>query len=109
MSGPVPIEMSQASPTELAIRWDDGHQSTYAVAAIRRACRCASCIDEWTGRPILDPGDVPDDVRPVRVDPVGRYAIHIEWTDGHRSGIYAFKMLREMCPCGECRSHRGAA
>jgi DUF971 family protein len=27
---------------------------------------------------------------------VGRYAYHIVWSDGHDTGIYTLKMLREM-------------
>jgi DUF971 family protein len=38
----------------------------------------------------------PEDVRPVRVSPVGRYAIQITWTDGHDSGIYSFEYLRDL-------------
>ena len=32
----------------------------------------------------------------MRVQTVGRYAIQIEWSDGHGSGIYPFARLREM-------------
>jgi DUF971 family protein len=32
----------------------------------------------------------------VRIQAVGRYAIQIEWSDGHGSGIYPFKRLREL-------------
>jgi DUF971 family protein len=45
---------------------------------------------------------VPEDVKPVRIDPVGRYAIHIAWSDGHTSGIYSFEHLRSICPCPAC-------
>jgi DUF971 family protein len=32
----------------------------------------------------------------VRIQPVGRYAIQIEWSDGHASGVYPFQRLREL-------------
>jgi DUF971 family protein len=98
-----PQEISQAGPDALRIRWSDGHESMSRVAAIRRACRCAACVDETTGKPILDPKSVPDSVRPTEVRPVGRYAIAFSWTDGHDSGIYTFEHLRAICPCPECR------
>jgi DUF971 family protein len=60
------------------------------------ACGCARCIDEWSGEGTLDPASVPDDVRPLRIEPVGRYAIQIEWSDGHASGIYPFERLRQL-------------
>ena len=30
------------------------------------------------------------------IAPVGRYAYHIVWSDGHDTGIYTLKMLREL-------------
>ena len=90
----IPTDIRQASPTELQITWKDGHVSVYPVLLLRRACRCAACIDEWSGKPILDPEKVPQDVKPVTIEPVGNYAIHIAWSDGHTSGIYSFDHLR---------------
>lgn len=99
----VPTAIEQAGPSVLEIRWSDGHVSRYPVAYLRKACSCAACVDEWTGARILDPAQIPSDVRPVTVSPVGRYAINIAWSDGHRSGIYSFDYLREICPCPACR------
>jgi len=97
-----PTAIRQAGPRELEIGWADGHKSLYPVPYLRRACRCAACIDERTGEPLLDPRTVSEDVKPIRIEPVGRYAIHIAWSDGHTSGIYAFEYLRSICPCAEC-------
>jgi hypothetical protein len=46
--------------------------SRYLVLYLRRACRCAACIDEWTGEQILRPDQVREDVKPVAIEPVGR-------------------------------------
>ena len=91
-----PASIGQRGPRELAIRWSDGRQSVYAVRALRLACGCAHCVDEWSGAQRLDPASVPDDVRPLRIESVGRYAIQIHWSDGHASGIYPFRRLREL-------------
>jgi DUF971 family protein len=48
--------------------------------------------------PILGQGD-PN--RPRDVHLVGRYALGIDWSDGHGS-IYPFEHLRGACPCGQC-------
>jgi DUF971 family protein len=48
--------------------------------------------------PILGQGD-PN--RPKDVHLVGRYALGIDWSDGHGS-IYPFEHLRAACPCGAC-------
>jgi DUF971 family protein len=29
---------------------------------------------------------------------VGNYALRIDWSDTHGSGIYSFQYLREICP-----------
>jgi len=91
-----PAEIRQAGESALAIRWGDGHESLYPVRDLRLACRCAHCVDEWTGENRLDPGNVPDDVAPTQIESVGRYAIQIRWSDGHDSGIYSFDRLREL-------------
>lgn len=95
-----PRQIAQKGPRELAITWADGVESVYSVRALRLACACASCVDEWTGQPRLDPGSVPEDVAPSRIEPVGRYAIQIAWSDGHESGIYTFTRLRELAETG---------
>ena len=97
--GPTPIGIEQAGPDALRIRWKDGHESVYPVRSIRLACRCAHCIEEVTGRPLLREEDVPADVKPVEIAPVGRYALQFSWTDGHDTGIFPFDLLRDLCPC----------
>jgi ATP-binding protein involved in chromosome partitioning len=91
-----PAEIRQNGARELAIRWKDGALSRYPVRELRLACACASCVDEWTGADRLDPESVPEDVHPTQISPVGRYAIQIEWSDGHATGIYPFRRLRNL-------------
>jgi ATP-binding protein involved in chromosome partitioning len=91
-----PVGIAQDGPGHLRIEWKDGPVSRYPVRTLRLACRCALCVEERTGRPILREEEVPEDVRPVRISPVGRYAIQISWTDGHDSGIYTFEHLRAL-------------
>ncbi len=92
----MPTKIAQRGPRELGIEWADGASSSYDVRDLRLACGCASCVDEWTGENRLDPSSVPEDVHPVRIESVGRYAIQIEWSDGHSSGIYPFQRLRKL-------------
>lgn len=93
---PIPVEIAQKGPRALAITWSDGAEQVYDVRALRLACACAECVDEWTGAGRLDPASVPEDVHPTRIRPVGRYAIQIDWSDGHDTGIYPFRRLREL-------------
>ena len=39
---------------------------------------------------------MPEDVHPLKIQPVGRYAIQIDWSDGHSTGIYSFSRLRAL-------------
>jgi len=91
-----PTSIAQEGPTALGIRWADGVHSVLAVRELRLACGCARCVDEWTGEQRLDPESVPEDVYPTRIEPVGRYAIQITWSDGHDSGIYPYRRLRQL-------------
>jgi DUF971 family protein len=93
-----PTKIEQADAGTLRIVWADGRECLYPVRHVRLQCRCANCIDEWSGRPRLDEASVPEDVHPVSISPVGRYALSISWSDGHDTGIYTFETLREICP-----------
>jgi DUF971 family protein len=96
---PVPVEIGRANEHDVRIRWQDGHQSVYPARALRLACPCAGCVDEVTGIVRVIATSVPANVHPLRIEPIGRYAIAIHWSDGHHTGIYAFELLRQRCPC----------
>ncbi len=81
----------------LVIAWPGGDRVEVAPAALRNACPCASCIEEGTGRKLLDPATIPGDIRPVELHGVGNYAIQITWSDGHSTGIYSWPVLRRAC------------
>ncbi len=68
---------------------------TLSPATIRRACRCAACVEELTGRQILLPSMVSENIAPLRMQSVGNYAWSIDWSDGHRS-LYPEKSLRAL-------------
>src|SRR5512143_1162954 len=106
---PTPTSIAQQGPRSLAIGWSDGHRRAYDVRALRLARGCAQCVDEWTGEDRLDDAAVPLDVAPVRIQSVGRYAIQIDWSDGHTTGIYPFRRLRALCGCDACRQERTRA
>jgi DUF971 family protein len=86
---------------ELGVVWEDGHESYYPGHDLRCACACAECVEETSGRKLLQDDQVPHDVRIVEMYPVGNYAVAVRWSDGHETGIYPFDRLRELCPC--CR------
>jgi len=79
----------------LSVLWEDGHQDDFDVRDLRLACRCALCVEEMSGQPLLDPKSVRPDVVPNTIASVGNYAIAINWNDGHNTGIYSFDYMRD--------------
>lgn len=93
----------------LLIEWDGtGHRGLFPARALRLSCPCAECVEELSGRSLLEPAAIPADVHPVAVSLVGGYGLRIEWSDGHATGIYTFERLRAACPCPRCRGAAAA-
>ena len=106
---PVPKLIGRkAARGDFLIQWDAGHEGIYSARMLRLACPCAACREEMSGRPLLDPARVPEDIDGVSVQLVGQYGIRIDWSDGHNTGIYTYQLLRGMCPCEQCAAERGA-
>jgi DUF971 family protein len=105
MSLPIPHAIERRDDGVL-IEWDTEHQAVYPARELRLACPCAACIDEMSGRAILNPAAVPADVRPLSLALVGAYGLRIQWSDGHGTGIYTFQRLLAACPCPDCRAMR---
>lgn len=81
----------------IAFTWSDGLVAELAPRQLRVRCPCAACVSETTGRRLLDPWSVPADLGLQDMQPVGRYAYRILFSDSHDSGIYTLELLRELC------------
>ncbi len=106
---PLPLEIIGLDRPTITLVWEDGHQTEYPARELRLHCRCAQCIEEMTGVPLLDPKSVPADVKAIGIELVGQYAIAVRWSDGHVGGIYNFRDLRGNCPCPACAAERAGA
>ena len=96
------------SGTSVIINWDDGHRGIYPHRMLRLRCPCASCVEEMTGRELLDPDSVPQDVRALDQMAVGQYAVQFLWSDAHYTGIYTYRVLRAACTCIACAEARAS-
>lgn len=100
---PIGVEIVDSSQT-IIVHWSDDHHSRYPFWYLRGYCPCAVCQGHGGG------WDFVDTAAPQLEDvaEVGRYALNFVWKDRHRTGIYAFEMLRRLCPCAVCRKAQGA-
>ena len=115
---PASVRVNITSGTGMEIDWKDGHHSTYSFTFLRDACPCAMCNEEreksgrQPGEPLkLAAGALPmfkAAAKPLSTEAVGKYAIRFHWNDGHDLGIYSWALLREECPCEECRARTDA-
>ena len=80
----------------LELDWDDGIHHAIPFFFVRENCQCAACVDENTGRRILDPATLPADVQPVAMSLTGNYALKVKWSDGHDTGLFTWEHLREL-------------
>jgi DUF971 family protein len=109
---PKDVKVRVSSGEGLDITWADGHRSHYDFAYLREECPCAMCDDERRKKedfaaqahggaapalPMFKP-------RPAAraAKAVGNYALQIDFSDGHSTGIYSYDYLRSICPCAEC-------
>jgi DUF971 family protein len=83
----------------LVIHWGDGVVLRIPWRSLRDRCPCATCRHKRT-----EPAPVfnilkPEETAPVRATgmyPVGNYAYQIDFSDGHKTGIYSLELLREL-------------
>ena len=106
---PIPYAITRRDDG-LLIEWDQlGHAGFFPARPLRLACPCAGCVEEMSGRPLLDPAYVSSEVRPLALELVGAYGLRVRWSDGHSTGIYTFEQLRRSCPCPRCSSGSASA
>jgi DUF971 family protein len=109
---PVSVKVNVSTGEGVEVTWSDGHSSRYDFPYLRDHCPCALCNEERAKRerlgassktggavlPMFKPR-----VKAKAATAVGSYAIQIEFTDGHATGIFSFEHLREICPCEACQ------
>ncbi len=92
-----PREIKQEGESGMRITFADDRVCQYTAAGLRRACPCAQCVNEWTGQRVLKPETIAEELTISDLSIVGRYALNFRWSDGHETGIYSFRYLRDLC------------
>jgi DUF971 family protein len=100
----IPTRLNLKKDEKLEIDWQDGQKSVYAISYLRSMCPCAQCKalrEEQRQRKSLLrvlPGNYSQPLTAIGAELVGNYAIRIDWSDQHGTGIYSFEYLREISP-----------
>jgi DUF971 family protein len=116
----VKVHVSTGAGVDIA--WADGHRSHYDFVYLREECPCAMCDDERrkkqeyaarsltatasqaatasSAAAVLPMFKPKPGARAAKA--VGNYALQIDFSDGHTTGIYSYDYLRSICPCAEC-------
>lgn len=82
--------------THTFLKWPDGEEVKVSNRNLRLSCRCALCVNEMTGELTLKEEDIPQNIAPNACLALGNYAIGINWSDGHSSGIYPYAAIRKL-------------
>lgn len=99
----------------LTVEWSDGTTSYYSIAYLRRMSPSAEAKqirEEMSKNPLTvlparGAGAASGPLAAVGAELVGRYAIRIRFNDGHDTGIYSWRYLREIDPANKERRQDG--
>ena len=100
-----PLKLNLKRDQHLEIQWQDGHVCLYPIAYLRKNCPCATCKtfrEEQASKPkthltvFNKTSEGP--LVATNAEMVGGYALRIEFSDQHDTGIYSFQYLRQICP-----------
>ncbi len=92
-----PIQVKVVEQSKLILRWDDNSESTILLETLRKFCPCATCATDRESRsksyiPIF----YSSQKKINKINVIGKYALGINWEDGHNTGIYEFSFLKNL-------------
>jgi len=92
-SPPVEIRLRTVSRV-LSVAFSDGLRYELPFEYLRVNSPSAEVQGHGPGQKVIVTGK--QDVQVTRVEPVGHYAVRLVFDDGHDSGLYTWKYLREL-------------
>lgn len=97
-----PEQLKMVADDCLQIEWSDGEVRQYRVAELRENCPCATCREKRkappppaTSLPVISQAET-QPLRITKMEPTGRYAYAIHFSDGHNTGLFTLESLREL-------------
>lgn len=95
VADPVPVEIAVRGRSRvLRVSYADGTAHDLPFEYLRVHSPSAEVKGHGPGQEVLVTGKA--DVGVARVEPVGQYAVRIVFDDGHDSGLYTWRYLREL-------------
>ena len=104
MNDPTPVKLDLKKTQGLTVTWSDGRTDAYSLDLLRTMCPCALCRTvrdnpkepkKKTSLSTL-PGNFSAPLSVTHAELVGNYALRLDWSDDHSSGIYSFAYLRSI-------------
>lgn len=102
MTKPLQLTALRGDAESLHITWSDGVIHHLRWSLLREKCPCATCRVKRDApsqpAPLLQVLK-PEEAQPLRataMQPLGNYAYHIDFSDGHNTGIYSLEFLRQL-------------
>ena len=96
-----PANIKLVKDASLRVEWSDGRVDQWTIAQLRVKCPCAACKESRSEQKknrlaVIAGGVFSGKLVVAAAKPVGNYALHLEFSDGHDTGIYSFSYLREL-------------
>ena len=96
-----PVKLKRTENESLMITWDTGETFDVPLKLLRDECPCVSCKGESVifnnYIPIKSPYKPTGFYKIDKIEPVGIYAVQIIRKDGHKTGIYSWDSLMDIC------------
>jgi DUF971 family protein len=90
---PVELRLHQAS-RQLEIVFDDGVRGLLPCEFLRVYSPSAEVRGHGAGQEVLQVGK--ETVNIVAIEPVGNYAVKLDFSDGHNTGLYSWDYLYDL-------------
>lgn len=94
MNWPTELRFSKSQRT-LTVSFDDDTQAVIPYRRLREESPSAENKGHGNGPPPPRP-PVSDDIAVTSAEPTGRYAVRILFSDGHRTGLYTWDLLKAL-------------
>lgn len=98
-----PVHLDLDRDQALTVEWSDGRRSVYPIEYLRKMSPSADARQlreeiEHNPLTVLPASSGSGPITAESAEFVGNYAIRIRFSDGHDTGIYSWRYLREIDP-----------